>query len=412
MDQKDLDNLQLEIKAEQKKQTDAIEALKKASSDQKVELEGKIEESEKKIGTLEKDKETLSKQLDTIQLEMKDTKFGTKGTDSFMEMKKSWDKKDFIEGMKSNHSKFDQTFEIKAVIDTATYLSGSALATAVVLPMREPGIGKAPDRIPMLLDLVSRGNTNSDTITWVERSARTAAAAAVAEGAAYAQSDMTYIQRSLPVERKGHYIKVQNKSLDDWDYLLSEINLELFTGLERILEEGVYSGTGVTPQILGITAAGVAQAYAVAALAGTIITPNHFDVLRAAYAQLVTLHYMPTAILINPVDGAAMDMPKNVDGIYLLPPFITADRTRVKGIPVYESTLVTAGSFLIGDFSKDALFMRKGIEIRIWEQNENDVLYDRKTITASLRACNRIKQPDYYAFVADTFANGITALTV
>jgi|WetSurMetagenome_2_1015567.scaffolds.fasta_scaffold00157_57 HK97 family phage major capsid protein len=404
MDEKELKALQTSIETEQKKQTDAIEAIKKASIDQKAELEGKIAESEAKI-------KSLSEQADAIQLEMKDSKFGKKEEDSFAELKKLFTDKSKVEALKAKGGSMQ--FEIKAIMDTATNLSGSALATAVVLPMREPGIGKAPDRQPMLLDLINRGNTGSDTITWIERSARTAAAAAVAEGASYAQSDLTYIQKSLPVERLGHYFKVQNRSLDDWEMLLSEIQLEGFTGLERVIEEGVYSGTGTTPVIQGITDTGFAQAVSFGTLAGTIITPNQFDVLRAAYAQLVALHFQPSAILINPIDGAAMDMPKNVDGLYLLPNYANLGvQKNICGVPVYETTLVTAGSFLIGDFTKDTLFFRKGITVQIFDQNENDALYDRKTIVVSARCANRIKAPDCYAFVADTFANGITSLTV
>jgi len=409
MTELELKALETEIKATQKIQSDAVEELKAASAKQRLDLEAKIEASEKKLTTLETEKKAISDALDALQLEMKDGKFVDR-KDSFTEMKKIWEGKDFRSQLKARGGKME--FEVKAIMDTNTNLSGSALATAVVLPMREPGIGKAPDRIPILLDFVSRGNTNSDTISWVERSARTANAAAVAEGAAYAQSDMTYIQRTAPVERVGHYIKVQNKSLDDWEYLMSEINLELFTGLERILESYVYNGTGNTPVLQGIADTGIAQAYSVAALANTIVTPNHFDALRAAYAQLMVANYRPNAIFVNPVDGAAMDMPKNADGIYVLPPFIAADRTYVKGIPIYETNLVTAGDFLIGDFSKDTLFMRKGITIEIFDQNENDVLYDRKTITAHVRACNRIKQPDYLAFVYDQFADVISSLTV
>jgi len=126
--------------------------------------------------------------------------------------------------------------------------------------------------------------------------------------------------------------------------------------------------------------------------------------------QLRVAEYSATAAFINPADGAAMDMPKSSEGIYLLPPFMSANGTVVKGVKVYESNLVTAGDLLVGDFSKDALFMKRGIEIKIFEQNENDALYDRKTITASLRAVNRIKQPDYNAFVYDSFADIISAI--
>jgi len=233
MEEKELKALQAEIKAEQAKQAQAVADLKKANEDQKAELFTKYEAAEKKANELQKSFDELQSKFG------KDANFGKK-EDSFVEMKKAYDGR--VKDLKEKNSK-PFTFEVKAIMDTATNLSGSALATAVVVPFREAGIGKAPDRIPTLLDLISRGNISSDTLTWVERSARTASAAAVAEGASYAQSDMTYIQRTMPVERIGHYIKVQNRSLEDWDLLMSEINLELFTGIERIREQYVYSGT-------------------------------------------------------------------------------------------------------------------------------------------------------------------------
>lgn len=353
--------------------------------------------------------------LDKIQLEMKDSaRFQNEGKSDFADMKKKWDDKSFIETLQKRGNKEGHTFELKVgtVMDVATHLSGSAMATAVVVPFREPGIGKTPDRVPTLLDLITRGNINSDPLTWVERSARTMAAAFISEGSAYPNTILTYIQRSQAVERAGHFIKVQNKALEDWDLLMSEINTELFTGLERIIEEEVYSGSGTTPHLQGITDAGHAAAYSSTGLTGQVITGNHFDAIRAALMQLKQNEYQGTAGLINPADGAAMDLAKNAQGVYLLPPFTASDGTKVKGIPIYESNLITAGDILVGDFKRDALYMRRGIEIRIWEQNEDDVLYDRKTITASVRCVNRLRTTDYNAFVYDSIADIITAITV
>jgi HK97 family phage major capsid protein len=356
--------------------------------------------------------ETLGEQYDQVSLDLKDSKFGPKGECDFAKMKKKWDDKSFVQQIQQKGA--STAFEIKTVMDVATYLSGSSgLASAVVLPFREPGVGKAPDRIPTLLDLVSRGNIASDPLTWVERSARTMAAAAVAEAGAYASTFMTYIQYSQAVERIGHYVKVQNKALEDWDLLMAEINTELFTGLERTLEAAVYSGTGSTPVLQGITDTGFAYAYTSTDLTN-VVTPNEFDALRAAIMQCKQHEFTNvTAVLVNPAQGAAMDLPKSSEGLYTLPTFVTrnGNQTFVKGVPIYETNLVTAGEFLVGDFTKDLLLMRRGIDIRIFEQNEDDALYDRKTITASLRAVNRIKACDYYAFVYDAFTDVISAIS-
>jgi HK97 family phage major capsid protein len=404
-----MDELSVEIKAMRAANEELSKAVEgKASPD---ELKALQLEQKKKDEAFEAKMEAIGKQLDTIQLEQKNSNvhFNAKDSD-FFKMEAKMKDKAFIDNLKQKGA--SGVFEIKTgtTMDTATYLSGSALATAVVVPFREPGVGKAPDRIPTLLDLIDTGSIGSDTDTWVERLARTMAAAAVAEGSAYANTILTYIQRSQGVERLGHFIKVQNRSLDDWDALISEIQTELFTGLERIIEEEVYSGSGSTPHLQGITDTGIAAAYTSTGLTG-VVTPNEFDAIRAAIMQLRQAEFMGSAALINPVSGASLDMPKSKDGIYLLPPFATANGTVIKGLPVYESNLVTAGEMLVGAFKRCKLLMRKGIEIRIWEQNEDDVLYDRKTITASVRCANRIKVPDYNAFVYDAFADVIAAIS-
>ena len=407
---KDLvDQVSTEVKAMKLANDELTKALTlKASPDDLKALETALKQKDTEF---EAKMLTITDALDKVQLEMKDNTRFNQGDSDFSKMELKMKDKTFIEGLKGH--KGEANFEIKTgtTMDVATYLSGSSLTTAVVVPFREPGVGKAPDRVPTLLDLITRGNINSDPLTWVERYSRTIAAAAVAEGATYANSIMLYLMRSQAVERLGHFIKVQNKALEDWDLLMSEIQNELFTGLELIIESEVYSGSATTPHLKGITHTGIAAAYSSTGLTGKIITPNHFDAIRAAIMQLRQAEYQASAIFINPADGAAMDMPKNSDGIYLLPPFITSTGTVVKGIPVIESNLVSAGDILVGDFKKDALFMKRGIEIRIWEQNEDDVLYDRKTITASVRCVNRLKVPDYNAFVYDAIQDIINDLT-
>jgi HK97 family phage major capsid protein len=193
---------------------------------------------------------------------------------------------------------------------------------------------------------------------------------------------------------------------------LSEIRNEGYTGVELEIERQVFAGTGTTPEMQGITDAGIAAAFTSTSLSGEtgVLTPDIFGAMRAAIMQIREANYEGTAIFIHPSSGAAMDLAKDSNGAYVLPPFISADRTLVKGIPIYESTLVTAGNMLVGDFRKDLLLMKRGIEIGIFDQNEDDPLYDRKTIVVSCRAVNRIKSPDYNAFVYDEIKDIIAAI--
>jgi hypothetical protein len=65
---------------------------------------------------------------------------------------------------------------------------------------------------------------------------------------------------------------------------------------------------------------------------------------------------------------------------------------------------------LVGDFSKVTLYIRRGIEIKIWDQDSTDPEYDLKTITASVRAAVKFPAPHAYAFVYDQFDDIISAI--
>jgi HK97 family phage major capsid protein len=134
-------------------------------------------------------------------------------------------------------------------------------------------------------------------------------------------------------------------------------------------------------------------------------TPNNFDVLRATIKQIVLNYFFPTAIVVNPGDAAAMDIEKASDGHYILPPFSTPRGQTIKGVPVYENAGMAAGSFLVMDGSKATAYFREGISLRVWDQNENDPLFNRKTVTANVEALLRIKGVHTGAFVTGTFAN-------
>jgi HK97 family phage major capsid protein len=370
MNEKELKELQLAIQFEQKKQTEAIEALKTASTKQAEDLIKKLDKSESDI-------KTLSEQADKLALQLKDQSRMGKTEHPFAEMKKVMTDKSVLADLKKGGQR---TFEIKtSQIDLATELGNGTtdISAAVVVPFREAGIVKAPDRIPRLLDLVNRANINSNRVAWVERTARTVgistnAYAAIAEGNPYIQSDFTWNQKFAPVEKIGTYVKCTNETLEDWDQLYAQIVNELIPMVERALELEVYSGTGTSPQMQGIN--DVCAAYTATAISG-IVTPNTIDAIRACVAQIRNANFEgQLTALVNPFDAAMIDMPKNTDGIYLLPPMLGPGGRNIGGCRVVESNMLTAGYMLVGDFSRDTLFTHRGIEVKIWDQEASDAI--------------------------------------
>jgi HK97 family phage major capsid protein len=412
MNEQELKALQDQIKAELKTIKDANAALTVALGT-KASVE-KIEELINKANAGEISVKKLSDQLDVLELSMKDIKLNKGPKSLFGDFEKEYKEK--------GKAKIKQgtelvpggsfVFELKcnprllfkaSTIDTYTELSDSALAAAVIVPMRTPGVEKLPDRQVLMLDAVSRGVTNSNRVTWIERSARTQAAAPVAEGVTYAQGDLTYIQKAAEVEKIGEFIKVTNEALEDWDEMLTQIKVELLPEVERALENQLYQGTGTTPQLDGIKT--TASAYASTSLDGEIPKANIFDAIRAAANQIAEYNYIPNVAFLAPADFAKMEMNKDDQGRYVMPPFSTAGGATVAGIRIVQSNLITAGDLLVGDFNRVTLYIKRGIEIKIWDQDSTDPELDLKTITASVRAAVKFPAPHIYAFVYDEIAD-------
>ena len=104
-------------------------------------------------------------------------------------------------------------------------------------------------------------------------------------------------------------------------------------------------------------------------------------------------------------------MTKGTDGQYVMPPFSTNGGMNIAGMRVLQSNLVTAGEVLVGDFSRATLYLKRGIEIKIWDQDSTDPEYDLKTITASCRGAVKFPAPNIYAFVYDTVSDILADIT-
>jgi HK97 family phage major capsid protein len=146
---------------------------------------------------------------------------------------------------------------------------------------------------------------------------------------------------------------------------------------------------------------------------GTLTGITNRDVLEHAYLQVRVAGkgaFRPNAVLMNPVDVTKLKTLKDTTGQYIMPLFLSNTGYDVNGIPIVEDDNITAGNFLMGDFTKFGLFMYRNLSLQTYDQNEDDVLKDYLTVAGSLRAISRLKTPEATAFVKGTFSTAITAL--
>lgn len=389
--------------------------ISKAVESAKAESKAEVEKLKSELSGMEETRKVMQKQLDDLDIEIqKVRKEPTSKMKTFAgELREMLTKEAAnLKGMSERKIKEIQ-LEVKAFLETAnaSVTSGSLIPT----PQFEAGITKAPDRMPFLLDIISTGIANSLTIYWTERKTRTDNSGFVTEGTlttvgggAVTESVLGYNTSSASMQNISEFIKISNNSIDDVEWLLSEVQTELLTLMALKLDAALLTGTVAVNGFDGIyTVATAFNAGGDTLQKGAV--PNKYDALKFAITQIKKANFRPNYIILNPSDVRDMELERDGDGSYMLPPFMQS-LPGVGGVRVIENNGITSGTYLVGDFSKAKFWMRKGMEIRIWEQNDDDAVKQLKTVTGYMRGVLVVKTTDKLAFVKDTFADSITEI--
>lgn len=301
---------------------------------------------------------------------------------------------------------------VKAAVNMTRALVNPTTGSRIPVWDREVGVSKAPDNMPFVTDLVSLGTMTSDTISWVERVSRDGKATTLNEGSAYAKISTQYQEFSTKAQKIGVLAKLTKESLDDIDFLMSEIQNECIDGelgVNYELDQQVLSGDGTAPNLKGIL--NYAVSFAKPSGLPIISSASNYDVIRTVALQGALAKLRFNYILLNPIEVAKMELTKDANGQYVIPPFISQNGKLIGGMTVIENVGIAAGSFLAGDFSRSGLFVKRGLELSFATENEDDWTKDFISVKASVRAAHRIKGPDANAFVKGTFGTAITSLS-
>lgn len=313
--------------------------------------------------------------------------------------------KDNLEKIKSNTSGM-MNFELKSAGTMA--ISTNYSGGTVGLSSLEQGITRIQRRSPFIRQIVNSAGTTSKYVVWIEQANADGGAGLTAEGTAKTQADFDLVEASMQTRKITAYIKVSKEMLADVPFVEGEIRNELIELIQLKLDSQILTGDGLTNNMKGIVT--YATAYAAGNFANTINNANNFDVLRTAMSQIETANFMPNYIVMNPEDVAVMELNKSaLTGDYVMPPFSSVDGTTVKGLPVVANTGVTAGTFLVGDFTKSNLRIREDVNLQVGYEND-DFTKNLVTILAEARAVHYVKSNQTTAFVYGTFATAIAAL--
>ena len=319
--------------------------------------------------------------------------------------------KENLEGLKhkSSAQKSSFDFEVKA---PATMTFANVSGGNIPVEDRLEGFNTIPSRQVRFLDVLSKRTTTSNVVSWVHQANKDGAAGTTGEGTAKNQIDFDLVVTSESIKKLTAYIKVSTEMLDDISWIQSEINSELMRELLKAVESQAYSGDGTGNNLNGVRT--VATAFAAGTFANTVDNANEVDVLAVAINQIkIAEHDSPNYIFMHPSDVTALKLVKlsTSDKRYIDRLMLVGSTLRMDGIPIIETTLVTQGQYLVGDFGLSMLVTKEGIRIDIG-LDADDFTKNLRTIIAEWRGLTLVKNNDRTAFVAGTFATDKTAINV
>lgn len=372
--------------------------VKEKIAESSTELKAKIEVLEKKdaefktigdkLAVLEakskdlKDVEefkTLAKECADLSLEMKAMKengIDKKGMKFADVIEKSLTlQKDAIANIVSKGGK------VKLDYKAAGAITSSNFGTGVLQGLRLPGVDPLDRNEQTILPEITiiAGGPGSDPFSWVEKVVGQGGAAGVNESALKPLYDWTYVENKVTAEMTAAIVVVTKQALLRMPQLMSHINEELIAELRETLQTQIITGNNVAPNLNGIK--GNATPFA-PTTNNTTTAANDYDVIASIASQVVMAHGMPKVLGVSPAKFYELQVLKDANNQYLLPPFMSGMPTSPAGglviagmrvIPMWD---LTADEFLGGDLRRYMFNIVDDINIEIgyfddlWRKNQ------------------------------------------
>ena len=273
--------------------------------------------------------------------------------------------------------------ETRAVFQAAT-LDGSPLVPSDRRLM--PPI-PTPLRQIRLLDLITVGDTDSDTVEWTQETTNTNAATGTAYGTAAPESAYAWTKKTATVRRIPHHVVATKGNLMDQGQMRTLLDANLVKGCRLTGESQILAGDGTGENFTGVVnAAGIGTQ-----AKGADSTPDAIH--KAMTVVRLALEDDITAIGLHPTDYQTLVLEKGSDGQYLHHQgWQTGTPRSIWGYPAVVSTVFTQGTAVAADWSQAMLWMRTGISVAASDSHSDFFLKGLVAILAEFRAAFAVTQ--------------------
>lgn len=303
------------------------------------------------------------------------------------------------------------TFDIDLkLVDDASMVNGS-------FGLRVPGIGEIPYRKSVMEPLFNAGNfgeNSGGSIKYVDQNSITDGSDWIANCSAIPESDVDWIERTLTAKKAGAHIPICIDTMENYNFVETEVRTILFRQLDHKLDEGLLLGTGAGNEITGIDS--IAPDWVAGAFALAVPTPTIYDVISTGVTQISVAgadnFNKANVTLMNEIDIEKMRLTKDANGNTLINPFHDFSTQTIRGTRIVSTPLVPANQMYIGDFSYGTVYTLRGITLEVTNSHAEYFLSDIIVIKATLRKELLVRNVNVGAFLhVPSISQAITDLT-
>lgn len=409
-----------------------IKGFDPTSDEGKKMLDGYFENSIKGLKVKQGEKEVelstvladLQKQHDALSTKVKNGgEDGEKKNKSFKAALEAGlaEAKDKIDAILKNGGKQEGPLmiEVKEAVVMGDYntIEAAGSASHYTLTSDTGIVSTIRKRILRYLEGVAVGGLSVDKpyAMWIEELDEQGAPIFIGEGDDKTQLSVRYEEREMKAKKIGVYGKVTTEMLRYLPRLISYIQNNLVKRMDIKTEDQLISGDGNGDNLKGIlsyaTAFDGGAGTAGDGLAGLVVDPNIYDVLRAVALQVQNSYGIAFRIFVTPDTIANMDVEKDLEGRYLIPPFKSMNGTVVAGMELVPTLglIGTNYDFVGGDLSVVHVEFLYQTSIQIGLDG-NDFTKNLKTILVEQELVQFVSANDTQVIVKGDFASAIEIL--
>ena len=240
-------------------------------------------------------------------------------------------------------------------------------------------------------DLFTVTRISGNAVTYFRQGAYEGSPAVTAENAKKPQNSTSFTGITLPLSKIAAYIKETDEIVTDAPFLADEVENSLLFEVQNVEDATIIGTVAGTTGILAGTYGAGSSSIAATLEDGVLYAIKQIKAVSGLDADSIT---------INPLDMYALQTAKDLNGQYVGGGFFYGAYGNGEykapvflwGIPVFESSDITQGDVLIT--AKPAVKVwTKGdeVDVKLYEQNEDDALYNRVTLLGEERLSCAVK---------------------